>query len=58
MSPQGQRFDQGWPWPKVLFQPDFDLWALRGIDERFVSRYVDAEWSVGDYVLSGGNCPP
>ena len=25
-----------------------------GIDERFLGQRVDAEWSVGDYVLSGG----
>lgn len=25
-----------------------------GIDERLIERYVDEEWSVGDYVLSGG----
>lgn len=25
-----------------------------GIDERFLSQRVDAEWSIGDYVLSGG----
>lgn len=25
-----------------------------GIDERFLDERVDAEWSVGDYVLSGG----
>jgi tRNA (guanine37-N1)-methyltransferase len=25
-----------------------------GIDERLVRRCVDAEWSIGDYVLSGG----
>ena len=25
-----------------------------GIDERFIEDYVDEEWSVGDYVLSGG----
>lgn len=28
-----------------------------GIDERFIRREVDAEWSVGDYVLSGGELP-
>ncbi len=28
-----------------------------GIDERFIQREVDAEWSVGDYVLSGGELP-
>ena len=26
----------------------------RGIDERFIAQYVDAEISVGDYILSGG----
>jgi len=25
-----------------------------GIDERIVEQYVDEEWSIGDYVLSGG----
>lgn len=25
-----------------------------GVDERLIERYVDAEWSIGDYVLSGG----
>jgi tRNA (guanine37-N1)-methyltransferase len=25
-----------------------------GIDERFLEHYVDEEWSIGDYVLSGG----
>ncbi len=28
-----------------------------GIDERIISSYVDEEWSVGDYVLSGGELP-
>ncbi|MDP2228843.1 MAG: tRNA (guanosine(37)-N1)-methyltransferase TrmD [Moraxellaceae bacterium] len=28
-----------------------------GIDERLIAREVDAEWSVGDYVLSGGELP-
>lgn len=28
-----------------------------GIDERLISRYVDEEWSIGDYVLSGGELP-
>lgn len=28
-----------------------------GIDERFVSEHVDEEWSIGDYVLSGGELP-
>ncbi|MGE6663640.1 uL22 family ribosomal protein, partial [Pseudomonas sp. NPDC077408] len=25
-----------------------------GIDERFIETHVDEEWSIGDYVLSGG----
>ena len=28
-----------------------------GIDERFIQTQVDEEWSVGDYVLSGGELP-
>lgn len=28
-----------------------------GIDERVLQREVDAEWSIGDYVLSGGELP-
>ncbi len=28
-----------------------------GIDERFIETYVDEEWSIGDYVLSGGELP-
>lgn len=28
-----------------------------GIDERFIETHVDEEWSVGDYVLSGGELP-
>ena len=28
-----------------------------GIDERFIASYVDQEWSIGDYVLSGGELP-
>lgn len=28
-----------------------------GLDERFVEKYVDLEYSIGDYVLSGGEIP-
>jgi tRNA (guanine37-N1)-methyltransferase len=28
-----------------------------GVDERFISNCVDEEWSIGDYVLSGGELP-
>ena len=58
MSPQGKRFDQGLPLTEAA-NPGLILICRRyeGIDERFVSQYVDAEWSVGDYVLSGGELP-
>jgi tRNA (guanine37-N1)-methyltransferase len=28
-----------------------------GVDERLIQKYVDQEWSIGDYVLSGGELP-
>ncbi|WP_418844766.1 tRNA (guanosine(37)-N1)-methyltransferase TrmD [Pyramidobacter piscolens] len=28
-----------------------------GLDERFVEKYVDLEYSIGDYVLTGGEIP-
>ena len=58
MSPQGKRFDQGLALTEAA-APGLILICGRyeGIDERFVSQYVDAEWSVGDYVLSGGELP-
>jgi tRNA (guanine37-N1)-methyltransferase len=28
-----------------------------GVDERFIEREIDEQWSVGDYVLSGGELP-
>ena len=28
-----------------------------GVDERFIEAHVDEEWSIGDYVLSGGELP-
>lgn len=55
LSPQGRRLDQtaiaelagarGW----ILIAGRYE-----GIDERIIARDVDEEWSIGDYVLSGG----
>jgi tRNA (guanine37-N1)-methyltransferase len=28
-----------------------------GIDERFIEQEIDEQWSIGDYVLSGGELP-
>ncbi len=58
MSPQGRRLDQSAV--QALAQRDgMILIAGRyeGIDERIIDRYVDEEWSIGDYVLSGGELP-
>ncbi len=58
LSPQGRRLDQSVV--RELAQRDgMILIAGRyeGIDERIIDRYVDEEWSIGDYVLSGGELP-
>ncbi len=58
MSPQG----------RVLKQADVQAMARQqafivlcgryeGIDERLLAKEVDAEWSIGDYVVSGGELP-
>lgn len=55
MSPQGRRLDQE-AVRRFARLPHMILLAGRyeGIDERLIERHVDEEWSVGDYVLSGG----
>ena len=58
LSPQGQTLDHGGV--TQLAQNDrMILIAGRyeGIDQRVIDQYVDAEWSIGDYVLSGGELP-
>ena len=55
LSPHGRRIGQ--PDVRALaMQPSVILIAGRyeGIDERLIGPEVDAEWSIGDYVLSGG----
>lgn len=58
LSPQGTLFDQGHAQAMSL-GCDLILIAGRyeGVDERFISAFVDEEWSIGDYVLSGGELP-
>jgi len=58
LTPQGRTLDQaaiadisrrsGW----ILITGRYE-----GIDERLVERHVDEEWSIGDYVVSGGELP-
>ncbi|MBI3560134.1 MAG: tRNA (guanosine(37)-N1)-methyltransferase TrmD [Gammaproteobacteria bacterium] len=55
LSPQGRRLNQ----PAVqnfAQQPGLILLCGRyeGVDERLLTTLVDEEWSIGDYVLSGG----
>jgi tRNA (guanine37-N1)-methyltransferase len=58
LSPQGRRFDHQWA-QELATQPGLVLLAGRyeGVDERVLERAVDAELSIGDYVLSGGELP-
>lgn len=55
LSPQGRKLDQAGA-RELAERPDLILIAGRyeGIDERVVEAEVDEEWSIGDYVLSGG----
>ena len=55
LSPQGRRLDQAGV-RDLSARRGFVLVAGRyeGIDERVVETLVEEEWSIGDYVLSGG----
>lgn len=55
LSPQGRRLDQDGV-AELAAHERLILIAGRyeGIDERFIELEVDEEWSIGDYVLSGG----
>jgi tRNA (guanine37-N1)-methyltransferase len=58
LSPQGRKLDQQGVMELVQRQ-HLILIAGRyeGIDERVIDKEVDEEWSIGDYVLSGGELP-
>lgn len=58
LSPQGERFDQRAA-AQLAQRPGTILLAGRyeGVDERLIAAEVDEEWSIGDYVLSGGELP-
>jgi len=58
LSPQGKQFDQAAA-QSMAQQDELILLAGRyeGIDERIIDQYVDEQWSIGDYVLSGGELP-
>jgi tRNA (guanine37-N1)-methyltransferase len=58
LSPQGRSLDQA-AVRRMALGPGLVLLAGRyeGIDERLIDAFVDEEWSIGDYVLSGGELP-
>lgn len=56
LSPQGRIINQD-DLNKVVFQRQpllFIAGRYEGIDERIIQQHVDEEWSIGDFVLSGG----
>lgn len=58
LSPQGRKLDQ----QGVKHLTNYDKIILvagryEGIDERVIQAEIDEEWSVGDFVLSGGELP-
>lgn len=58
LSPQGRKLDQNGvcelsKHDKMIFV----CGRYEGIDERIIQTEIDEEWSVGDYVLSGGELP-
>lgn len=59
MSPQGQPFNHGVVEDTLESEINLVLVAGRyeGVDERFIQMQVDEEWTIGDYVLSGGELP-
>lgn len=58
LSPQGRKLDQ----QGVEHLAEFSHLVLlagryEGVDERLLEDYIDEEWSIGDFVLSGGELP-
>ena len=58
MTPQGRRLDQSGV-EELARHRALIIVAGRyeGIDQRLLDTEIDAEWSIGDYVLSGGELP-
>jgi len=58
LSPQGRRFDEQGTATLAQHKGLILLCGrYEGVDERLIQRLVDQEWSIGDYVLSGGELP-
>lgn len=58
LSPQGRKLDQSGVTQLAKYEKVILLCGrYEGIDERLIEAEVDEEWSVGDYVLTGGELP-
>ena len=58
LSPQGRRLDQqGLQELATREEIVFVAGRYEGIDERLMGAVIDEEYSIGDYVLSGGELP-
>ena len=58
LGADGRRFDQGLAvaardWPGLILVAG----RYEGVDERFIESEIDDVWSLGDYVLTGGELP-
>ncbi|CAL4322290.1 tRNA (guanosine(37)-N1)-methyltransferase TrmD [Buchnera aphidicola] len=58
LSPQGKKIDQK-KIQSISINTNiiFICGRYEGIDERIIEHYVDEEWSIGDYIVSGGELP-
>ncbi|MBQ4773062.1 tRNA (guanosine(37)-N1)-methyltransferase TrmD [Pectobacterium versatile] len=58
LSPQGRKLDQQGVHQLATNQKMILVCGrYEGIDERVIKTEIDEEWSIGDYVLSGGELP-
>ncbi len=58
LGADGRRFTQGMAreaceWPGLILVAG----RYEGVDERFIDSEIDEVWSIGDYVLTGGELP-
>lgn len=58
LSPQGRKLDQQGV-EELATNENLILICGRyeGVDERIIESYVDEEWSIGDFVMTGGEIP-
>lgn len=58
LSPQGRKLDQQGVQTLAQHQNLILICGrYEGVDERLIQSVVDEEWSIGDYVLTGGELP-